>query len=574
MIYHLYNDRNSRLFEKYFMFRLTPFRSAAWFALVIACAVQVDGGCATAAEVVEADVCIFGGTSGGVAAALQAARMGKSAVLVEPGRHLGGMSSGGLSYTDMGDPRAVGGIAREFYRRIGAKYGKPEETHLEPHIAEQVFNEMAKESGARIHFNGRLASVAKDGARITEIVTEDGTRFRAKMFVDATYEGDLMAKAGVTYTLLREANSKYGETLNGVQLFPRFFPELHWGTPGPNGRREDNKGIWDRDIPLDPYVVKGDPKSGLLPMLMEGEIGTIGGEAPGIMAYGYRIVLTTNSANQITLTKPEGYDAKRYEIIARFIEACTAAGDDMDLRWFSQHSALINDKFDFNSSTYGSNLCGASHAWPEASYAEREKIAKEHELHFRGLLYFLATDPRVPPKVQTEIRRYGLCKDEFPETQGWPHQLYVRQGRRMVSDFVMTQRHVGSQIVAPRSVALGSYGIDVHEVRRLVYHGFVVREGKLGVPRLGVPHPYTISYDAIVPKAAECENLFVTFGLSASHVAFASIRMEPQFMNLSQTAATAAALAIDGDTTVQQVDYEKLRARLLADKQIVDWPQE
>jgi len=522
-------------------------------------------------KLIECDLVIYGGTSGGVAAALQAARMGKYTILLEPGRHLGGMSSGGLSYTDMGDPRAVGGIAREFYRRVGAKYGKPEETHLEPHVAENVFGEMIGEAKTEVYYDKRIKGVKKNGARIVEIGMDDGTAYRAKMFIDATYEGDLLAKAGVTYTLLREGNAKYGETLNGVQLFPRFLPELHWGVPGANGRREDNKGIWDRDIPFDPYVTKGDPKSGLLPLVQPGEIGCIGGPAPGIMSYCYRLIMTANPANRIPLTEPAGYDPKQYELVARFAEACVAAGDDVDLRWFSQHSFLINDKVDFNSATFGTNLAGGSIDWPEASWQERAKIAKRHELHARGLFYFISTDPRIPAKARNEMKRYGLCKDEFPETQGWPHQLYVREARRMVSDFVMTEHHLGSREIAPNSIALGSYGIDIHEIRRLAYLGFVIREGKVGVPKMGVPHPYPIAYGAIVPKKSECDNLLVSFALSASHVGFASIRMEPVFMELSQAAATAACQAIDAKVAVQDVDYAKLRARLLADKQILDW---
>jgi hypothetical protein len=272
----------------------------------------------------------------------------------------------------------------------------------------------------------------------------------------------------------------------------------------------------------------------------------------------------------IPITPPQGYDPKRYEIVARFIEACLAIDDDMDLRWFSKHDPLPNDKWDFNTATFGGNLPGASWAWPEASYAEREKIAKEHENYHRGLLYFLGTDPRVPEKVRQEMRRYGLPKDEFTDNAGWPHQIYIREARRMVSDLVMTEHHTFGHEVAPKSVGLGSYGTDTHEIRRIVKDGVVAREGKTSGGRDGAP-PYPIGYAAIVPKQAECDNLFVTFALSASHTAFSSIRMEPVFMVTSQSAATAAVMAMDHGSPVQQVDYAKLKTRLEKDGQVLTW---
>lgn len=540
-----------------------------------------------AAAVVESDVCVYGGASGGVAAAVQAARMGKSVVLAEPGRHLGGMTSGGLSAVDIGDPRSVGGIAREYFTKLAATAGvtlawdKPFESKgggpatggayaIEPHKAEEVFKTMASEAGVKLHFNARLASTKKEGARITEFITEDGTVFRAKMFIDCTYEGDLMAKAGVSHTLMREGNAKYGETYNGIHYSPRFLPRTGFEQPGPAGRLKNGLGAWDRDFPLDPYVLKGDPKSGLLPFINEGEPGTPGDPAPGVQAYCYRLCLTTNPTNMIPITPPSDYAPQKYEIVVRFIEACLQNGDDMDLRWFSKHDPLPNDKWDFNTATFGGNLPGASHAWPGASYAEREKIAKKHENYHRGLLHFLATDPRVPKKVREDMQRFGLPKDEFQDTGGWPHQLYIREARRMVSDLVLTEHHTFGKTIAPKSIGLGSYGTDVHEIRRIVKDGVVIREGKLAGGRGGFG-PYQIGYDAIVPKKSECSNLLVTFALSASHTAFASIRMEPVFMITSQSAATAACQAIDDGKTAQEVDYGKLKARLMKDGQVLEW---
>ena len=540
-----------------------------------------------ATTVVESDLCVYGGSSGGVAAAVQAARMGKTVVIAEPGRHLGGMTSGGLSAVDIGDPRSVGGISREYFTKLAATVGvilawdKAFESKgggpatggayaIEPHKAEQVFNDMARDAGVKVHLRARLAAVKKDGASITELVTEDGTVIRAKMFIDATYEGDLMAKAGVSYTLMREGNAKYGETYNGIHYAEKFLPHTEYTQPGANGRLKGGQGVWDRDFPLDPYVVKGDPKSGLLPLIQAGDPGTPGEPAPGVQAYCFRLCLTTNPANMIPIIPPSDYDPKRYEIVVRFIEACLANGDSMDLRWFSKHDALPNDKWDFNTATFGGNLPGASHAWPEASYTQREKIAKQHEDYHRGLLHFLATDARVPEQVRKDMQRFGLPKDEFSDNGGWPHQIYVREARRMVSDLVMTEQHTFGRKNAPKPISLGSYGTDTHEIRRIVKDGVVAREGKTAGGRDGAP-PYGIGYEVIVPKQSECDNLLVSFALSASHTAYSSIRMEPVFMCTSQSAATAACMAMDDKIPVQQVDYTKLKARLEQDGQELEW---
>jgi hypothetical protein len=541
-----------------------------------------------AAEVIESDICVFGGTSGGVAAAVQAARMGASVVLAEPGRHLGGMTSGGLSAVDIGDPRSVGGIAREYFTKLAATAGvalawdEPFKGDggggpatggayaIEPRQAERVFNEMARDASVRLMFGARLAAVKKQGARITEITLENGDVLRAKIFLDTTYEGDLMAKAGVTFTLMRESRDQYGEQFAGIIYEDKYRPRVDHLKPGPHGRVPGGQGVWDRDFPLDPYVVPGDPTSGLLPLIQEGDPGVPGEAAPGVQAYCYRLCLSTNPENMIPITPPEDYDPQRYEIVARFIEACLAIGDEMDLRWFSKHDPLPNDKWDFNTATFGGNLPGASWAWAEADYLEREKIAKQHEDYHRGLLHFLATDPRVPERVRADMRRFGLPKDEFTDNGGWPHQIYVREARRMVGDFVMTENHTFGRQPVPKSAGLGSYGTDVHEIRRIVKDGVVIREGKIATGRDGAP-PYAVGYDALAPRRAECENLLVTFALSASHVAFASIRMEPVFMVTSQSAATAAVMAAESGAAVQEVDYEKLRARLLADGQVLEW---
>jgi hypothetical protein len=538
------------------------------------------------AQVAEVDVCVYGGTSGGVAAAVQAARMGKRTALVEPGRHLGGITSGGLSAVDIGDPRSVGGIAREYFTRLVATYGKTLNWDqpfrgnggpatggaysIEPHVAERVFDNMVLEAGVKVLREARLQSLKKNGPRIIELATDDGRVVRARVFIDATYEGDLMAAAGVSCTLLREGNSKYGETYNGIHYTEKYTPRLGHRQPGPNGRVPGGQGVWDRDFPLDPYVVPGDPGSGLLPLVSAGEAGVQGEPAPGVQAYCFRLCLTT-APDRLPIEPPSDYDPARYELVARFIRACLDNGDNMDLRWFSKHDPLPNDKWDFNTATFGGNLPGASWEWPEASYARRAEIALDIENYHRGLLHFLAVDPRVPVKVREDMRRFGLPRDEFTDNAGWPHQIYVREARRMVSDLVLTEHHTFGREIAPRSIGLGSYGTDTHEVRRIVKDGVVVREGKTAVGRGGFG-PYRIGYGAIVPKPSECDNLLVTFALSASHTAFSSLRMEPVLMITSQSAATAACLTIDADSAVQDVDYETLRSRLLADGQVLSWP--
>jgi len=541
-------------------------------------------------EETEIDLCVYGGTSGGVIAAVQGARMGKRVILVEPGRHLGGMTSGGLSAVDIGEPRSVGGLTREYFTRLVARYGKQLNWgegfdtagkggpatggaySIEPHVAEEVFDEMVREAGVVIWREGRLASVKKSGSRILSLRCEDGRIVKAKQFIDATYEGDLMAAAGVEFTVTREGNLKYGETYNGIHYNEKFLPRENFPQPNESGRLPSGYGVWDRDFPLDPYRIKGNPSSGLLPLINEGGEGNSGDPAPGVQAYCYRLCLTTDQSNMIPIDPPQNYDPARFELVARFIEACLENGDEMDLRWFSKHDPLPNEKWDFNTATFGGNLPGLSWKWPEASYAEREVLAQELEDYHRGLFHFLRTDPRIPDQVKKDLARFGLPKDEFRDTGGWPHQVYIREGRRMVSDLVMTEHHTFGREFVSHPVSLGSYGTDAHEIRRIVRNGVVTREGKIATGRGGFG-PYQIGYGAIVPKQSECTNLFVTFALSASHSAFASIRMEPPFMITSQSAATAASLAIDAGVDVQEVDQATLRARLLGDGQILEWEE-
>ena len=500
-------------------------------------------------KTIQSDICIFGGTSAGVIAAVQAAKMGKSVVVVEPGKHLGGLTAGGLGWTDIGNKVAIGGLSREFYRRLGRHYGKPEAWTFEPSVAKREFDVLLEEAKVPVYFQQRLVAVTKGGTRIVEIATQKGDVFRAKMFIDATYEGDLMAKAGVACFVGREANAVYGETLNGI----RGKTPKHQFT-----------------MPVDPYVKPGDPASGLLPFVQPVAFGNPGDGDKCVQAYNFRLCLTKNPANRKPVDPPAHYDPAKYELLGRYFDALAAAHKPVALKNFLKLDMVTADKTDINNNgPFSTDCIGMNYDYPDTDYASRECIWTEHLDYTKGLLTYLATSPRVPASVRSEMQQWGLCKDEFPETGGWPHQLYVRESRRMIAGCVMTEKHCRHAEIVSDSIGLAAYNMDSHNCRRLVRDGHVENEGDVQVPPMS---PYPISYCAIVPKATQCENLLVPVCLSASHIAYGSIRMEPVFMILGLSAATAAAMAIDDAAPVQKVDYAKLRDRLLADRQILDWP--
>ena len=499
------------------------------------------------AETIEADVVIYGASAAGVAAACTSVRLGKSAVVAEFGRHIGGLTSGGLGMTDIGNKAAIGGFSRDFYKRLGKHYGKDESWTFEPSVAERELRALLDESKVPVKFNQRLASVKKGGARITEIAMEDGTVYRGKMFIDATYEGDLMAKAGVKYLIGREANDRFDETLDGIR-----------------GKTPSHQFT----VPVDPYVTPGDPKSGLLPLISAEPIGTPGAGDASVQAYNFRLCLTKKIGNRNPIEPPRGYDAKRFEVLGRYCEALVAAGKKPDLKMFLSIGMVTPDKTDINNNgAVSTDFIGMSHSYPEADYATRGKIWKEHENYIRGLLTFLATDPRVPGDVRRDMGEWGFPKDEFTDTGGWPHQMYVREARRMLSDYVMTERVCRQLEKFDDIVGLGAYNMDSHNCRRIVRDGRVENEGDV---QFGVK-PYPISYRSIVPRQAECENLLVPVCLSATHIAYGSIRMEPVFMIMGQSAATAASIAMDDKVPVQRVDYAKLRVQLEKDGQVLEW---
>ena len=522
------------------------------------------------------DIVVYGATSAGVSTAVQAARMGRSVALVGPDLHLGGLSSGGLGWTDTGNKAVIGGIAREFYHRVWLHYQKPEawkwQTReeygnrgqgtpaddqelrtmwiFEPHVAEQAFEDLVREHKLpvfREEYLDRAAGVKKEDGRIVSITTLSGKTYRAKQFIDATYEGDLMAAAGVSYHVGREAADQYGERWAGVQKDAR-----HHGH--------------NFESPIDPYRVPGDPSSGLLPRISSGPPGENGQGDNRIQAYCFRMSLTQVPENRVPFSAPQGYDAGQYELLLRIF----ASG------WretFQKFDPIPNAKTDTNNhGPFSTDNIGMNYDYPEASYQRRREIIEEHEFYQKGLLYFIANDPRVPEDVRSEMARWGLARDEFADNGNWPHQIYVRESRRMLGVYVMTEKECLAEREAPNSVGMGSYAMDSHHVQRYVTpDGHVQNEGDIGVPP---QKPYTIAYGSMTPKKEEVVNLLVPVCVSASHIAYGSIRMEPVFMILGQSAATAASLAIDEGVAVQDVAYAKLRARLLADGQVLENPRE
>jgi hypothetical protein len=526
------------------------------------------------------DIIIYGGTCSAVIAAVQAKKMGKSVVIVSPDKHLGGLSSGGLGFTDTGNKAVIGGLSRDFYHRVSKHYdtdtawkwqkkeeygGKGQGTPavdgenrtmwiFEPHVAEKIFEDYVREFSIPVHRDewlDRAKGVKKDGARITSITTLSGKSYVGKMFIDATYEGDLMAAAGVDYHVGREANAVYGEEWNGSQvgiLHHRHHYGPYGSKPGLN---------------ISPYVVPGDPKSGLLPRVSATPPKPRGEGDKGVQAYCFRMCLTNHPENRIPFPKPAGYDPKQYEILVRVF----AAG------WretFEKFDPIPNHKTDTNNhGPFSTDNIGMNWDYPDASYERRREIIREHETYQKGWLYFIANDPRVPKDVQDEMRTWGLPKDEFTDNGGWSHQLYIREARRMVGTFVMTENELLKKKPTPDSVGMGSYTIDSHNIQRYVTpEGFVQNEGDIGV---GLKGPYEIAQGALTPKRDQANNLLVPVACSASHIAYGSIRMEPVFMILGQSAATIAAFAIDASSAVQDVPYPKLRERLLADGQVLEY---
>ena len=504
------------------------------------------------------DLVVYGDSSGAVTAAISAKREGRSVILINPTAFAGGMSASGLGATDFGGKQGTfGGIAYEFYKGIAAAYGKDFVRSFEPHVGKQVFEKLIADAGVTVVYNEKLdraagRGVKMTGQRIESITMLSGKTYRAKMFIDATYVGDLMAAAGVSFTVGREPESQYGEDLAGVRRGDTT-PRVHY--------TQGNKDHFIKDV--DPFVKPGDPSSGLLPHVHKVDGLKNGQGDKKIQGYNYRVCLTADPTLRIPIEKPAGYREIDHELLLRNFDAGDARlpaliepleGGTKKVDWNNMHAV-------------GSDLPGANWDYPEASYERRREIEKEHETYIRGFLWTLANNPRVPEAIRQRAATYGLPKDEFTDNGGWPWMIYIREARRMVGDYMMTQHDCQGKNATPDPVALGSFGMDSHVVQHFVTErGFCVSDGVIWrVP----PKPYGISYRSIIPRKGECENLLVSIAISATHASYGSIRMEPVYMALSQSAAIAAGMAIDGNTTVQDVPYVALRDKLEAAKQIV-----
>lgn len=517
------------------------------------------------------DVVVYGGTSAGIASAVQVRRMGGTVVVIEPSSRIGGLTTGGLGQTDIGNKAAIGGVAREFYQRVRKYYEDPKHWNwqsresyrsggqsrtgdkeeamwtFEPSAALSIMQDLVREHQIPVVYRQRLdrtaRGVKKEGLRIVAITMESGQTFRGRIFIDATYEGDLLATAGVSFAVGRESNKTYKETLNGVQT---RHAKYHQFLPG-----------------VDPYVKPGDPKSGLLPDIDPEGPGVEGEGDRRVQAFCFRMCLTDHPENRIPFTKPTGYDPLQYELLLRNFEA-----GEKGMPWIN--SGMPNRKTDTNNRTgFSTDFIGKNYEYPEASYAEREQIGTRHRSYQQGLMWTLANHARVPDHIRREVGRWGMCRDEFERADGWQQQLYVREARRMIGAYVMTQHNCQGRVTAEQPIGMAAYTMDSHNVQRYVDdNGHVRNEGDVEIG--GFP-PYPIDYRCITPKKAEGDNLLVPVCLSASHIAFGSIRMEPVFMVLGQSAATAGMQAIDADTAVQQVKYDDLKRRLLADRQVLAW---
>lgn len=535
------------------------------------------------------DVIIYGGTSAGISAAVQCSRMGKTVLLLEPSSRIGGLTTGGLGATDIGNKQVIGGIAREFYRNIKKyyenpqnwKWQKPEEYKyfvnnreedamwtFEPSAALQVYKNMIASEKIELVYNQEIkrpGGVHKQEGKIILVEMRTGQKYKGRMYLDATYEGDLMAMAGVTYTTGRESNSEYGETLNGVQA-----NKVSLTLKGTLSRNSIHHNFIDG---VDPYIVRGDPSSGLLPFVTKGGPGRDGKGDRKIQAYCFRMTLTDHPENRIPFKKPDNYNELDYELLFRNYEAAEgpiskmyAYGDPL-VPWIN--TPMPNRKTDTNNQKgFSTDFIGQNYAYPEASYGERENILKKHLAYQQGLMWTLAYHPRIPKEVREAVSKWGTCKDEYEGKDGWQGQLYIREARRMVSDYVMTQKNCEGIEVVPDPVGHAAYGMDSHQVQRYVdANGFVQNEGNVEAHGFS---PYPVSFRSIVPGKGECDNLLVPVCVSATHIAFGSIRMEPVFMVLGQSAATAACLSIDKGCAVQDLPYNELRLKLQESKQIIE----
>jgi len=499
------------------------------------------------------DLIVYGGTAGGVMTAVAAARHGMKTALLEPRHHVGGMATGGLSRTDTGVREVVGGLALEFYYRVGERYEtkrykNPVAWFYEPKVGESVMLEMLREAGVTVLFHHRLLEkngVVMQDNRLVEIAMENGRRFRAKVFADCSYEGDLMAQSKVSYPLGREGSTQYGESLAGVRDRTPFHQFLF-----------DVPALDASGKPL-PAVVAEKP------------------EAPGtadrkIQAYNFRIIATNVPANRVPWPKPRTYDAKNYELLARYLDAFVKVkGRSPVFHELTLIAPIPNGKADFNNNgPFSTDFIGRNYGYPDGDYATRARIWQEHVDYVQGFYYFLAHDPRVPKDLQKEVNEWGLARDEYVDSDHWPHQLYVREARRMVGVYVATQKDLQTDLRKPDVIGMGSYNSDSHNIQRFVNsRGMAENEGDMQVS----VKPYQIPFRIILPKKEQASNLLVPVCFSASHVAYSSLRMEPQYMILGHAAGVAAAMAIKNGSAVQDVHVVELQETLKSEAAVFDY---
>jgi hypothetical protein len=492
----------------------------------------------------EVDICVYGGTASGVVAAYSAARLGKSVILIEPGNYLGGMTTGGLGWTDIGNKYAVTGLARLFYRRLGTQYGKLEQWTFPPSAATREINRFITDGNVETLYRHRIISADKRGTVIRRIILEksDDTgaphlSIKARQFIDCSYEGDLMARAGVSYFTGRESNDAYDETLNGVQMsILHQFPDS-----------------------IDPYLVEGDPSSGLCWGISDSPLQPAGSGDMYIQAYNYRLCLTDRPENRRPFERPASYDPSKYELLARAVRRMPVHIGEYLLYNTEQPDA----KYDVNNrGPLSTDMIGMNYDYPDGDYGIRERIRQEHVEYTKGLMYFMSHDERIPEALRTKVGELGWAKDEFVDNDNFPTQLYVREARRLHGEYIMTQHNCQGSEVVGDGVGLAAYGMDSHNCQRIVVNGMVKNEGD--VEYGGFP-PYPVSYRSLTPQRRECTNLLVPVCVSSTHIAYGSIRMEPVFMVLGQSAAVAASMALDARCAVQDVDIAALRKTLRDD---------
>ncbi len=553
----------------------SPSHRRTLLVLLLALTLLVPGLVSAPFESYKADIIIYGGTSAAVTAAIQSYRMGRSVIIISPDKHLGGMSSSGLGFTDTGNKEVIGGLAREFYQMIydhydkssswkwqkNTEYGNKGQGNpaidgakrtmwiFEPHAAEEAFDLMLFNSKVwvfRDEWLDRQSGVVKKGVSIISIKTLTGKVFEGKVFIDATYEGDLMAAAGVKYIVGRESDTLYNERWNGVQA--GVFQHGHYFK---------NK--------IDPYIIPGKPSSGLLPLISAEPVAANGTGDNKIQAYCYRLCLTQKPENMVPFTKPDDYDPSEYELLARV----SVAGWN---EFFGKYDPIPNLKTDVNNhGPVSSDYIGMNWDYPEATYERRKEILAAHQSYQKGLLYFTATDKRIPEGVREKMNKWGFAKDEFEDNGYWPYNIYVREARRMTGEYIMTENEILGRKEVPRPIGMGSYAMDSHNVQRYVTsEGFVQNEGDIGV---NPKQPYQIDLGAILPVKDQCNNLLVPVCVSSSHIAYGSIRMEPVFMILGQSAGTLASIAVNKQTTIYNIAYNELKSRLIKDGQILEYKQ-